>query len=53
MHDHGILDPRSVHAVCPTLTCSQSDAVIKSLSREIALIQGPPGTGKVRSAVHV
>ena len=26
---------------------SQTDAVLDSLTREIALIQGPPGTGKV------
>jgi hypothetical protein len=31
------------------LTVSQSDAVIESLIRELALIQGPPGTGKVSS----
>ncbi|BEJ11584.1 hypothetical protein CspHIS471_0200440 [Cutaneotrichosporon sp. HIS471] len=41
MYEHGKLDP------------SQSDAVIASLCREIALIQGPPGTGKTFTGVEL
>ncbi|GMK56414.1 hypothetical protein CspeluHIS016_0302540 [Cutaneotrichosporon spelunceum] len=41
MHEHGKLDP------------SQSNAVIASLCREIALIQGPPGTGKTFTGVEL
>ncbi|KAL1409923.1 hypothetical protein Q8F55_003922 [Vanrija albida] len=41
MHEHSKLD------------LSQSDALIDSLTREVALIQGPPGTGKTFTGVEL
>lgn len=52
-----VTDPASVQAVRTRLRedsfldPSQSDALVDSLVREIAMTQGPPGTGKVRSLI--
>jgi superfamily I DNA and/or RNA helicase len=48
-----IASAREVMKACGKLDPSQSDAVIDSLTREIALIQGPPGTGKTFTAVEL
>ncbi|KAK0303252.1 hypothetical protein LTR82_017616 [Friedmanniomyces endolithicus] len=38
---------------CSTLDQGQAEAVVRSLSRSLALIQGPPGTGKSYTGVQL
>ncbi|TDZ35092.1 NFX1-type zinc finger-containing protein 1 [Colletotrichum spinosum] len=41
----GVMDPAAIQRHT-TLDLTQSEAILASLSRSLALIQGPPGTGK-------
>ena len=52
LHAHGKLDVRYVQNLI-VADLSQTDAVLASLTREIALIQGPPGTGKIFTGVEL
>lgn len=42
-----VLEARQILCEESSLDPSQADALVDSLTRELALIQGPPGTGKV------
>jgi hypothetical protein len=44
---NSVLQARRLLKAHSRLDPSQADAVVDSLTREVALIQGPPGTGKV------
>lgn len=48
-----ISDARQILREESALDPSQADALVESLTRELALIQGPPGTGKVCAVLSI